>query len=166
MTYAESVYAEQANKGLRPAPVLKKGDYVSLKRGNLQTTQPLPKLDFKRVCKFKIEKKISSHAYKLELPPSMKVPPVFHIFLLEPASKDSLQGQQQEWDVEEILEARTCYCKPLFLVKWIGYHKPTWKPPEQLNNSHLKVCKFYNHYSYAPRFRVPPPDPDSNNEDV
>jgi hypothetical protein len=178
MTYAQSVYAEQADKGLRPAPMLKEGDYVWLKRGNLQTTRPSPKLDFKRVGKFKIEKKVSSHAYKLELPPSMKVHPVFHISLLEPASNDPLQGQtqppppptiiagQQEWDVEEILEARTRYRKPHFLVKWTGHQEPTWEPPEHLNNSPLKVREFYNRYPNAPRFQVPPPDPDSDEEDV
>jgi hypothetical protein len=112
MTYAQSVYAEQADKGLRPAPMLKKRDYVWLKRGNLQTTRPSPKLDFKRVGKFRIEKKVSSHTYKLELPPSIRVDPVFPLSLLEPASNDPLQGQQQppptptmisgrqEWNVE------------------------------------------------------------------
>jgi hypothetical protein len=114
--------------------MLKEGDYIWLKRGILQTARPLPKLDFKRVGKFKIGKMVSSHAYKLEIPPSMKVHPVFDISRLEPASNDPLQGQQQprppptiiagqqEWDVEEILEARTQYHKPLFLVKWTGHH--------------------------------------------
>jgi hypothetical protein len=178
MMYAKLVYAEQADKGLRPAPMLKEGVNVWLKRGNLQTTRPLPKLDFKRVGKFKIEKNVSSHAYKLELPPSMKIHPMFHIFLLEPAFNNLLQVQQQppppptiiagqqEWDVEEILEACIRYRKPLFLVKWTGHHVPTWELPKHLNNSPLKVREFYNCYPNAPWFQVLPRAPNSDDEDV
>ncbi len=137
MAYAQSVYAEQADKGLCLAPMLKEEYYVCLKRGNLETTRPSPKLDFKQVGKFKIEKKVSSHAYKLEPPPSMRVHPVFHISLIKPPSNDPLQGQQQqpspptiiagqqESDIEEILEAHTPYCKSLFLVTWTGHQEPT-----------------------------------------
>jgi hypothetical protein len=73
---------------------------------------------------------------------------------------------QQEWDVEDILESRTCFPIPLFLIKWKGHHKAMWELPEHLNNLPLKVHEFYNHDPNAPNFPVPPPDPDSYYEDV
>jgi hypothetical protein len=71
MTYAQSRFAEYADKDRSPAPRLQPGDKVWLKRGNLQTTRPSAKLDFKNIGPFTIEMKVSSHAYKLRLPPSM-----------------------------------------------------------------------------------------------
>ena len=76
------------------------------------------KLDFKYLGKFRITKKVSSHAYKLELLASMKVHPIFHVFLLEPATSDPLPGQLQpppppviineepKWEVDEIIDSK------------------------------------------------------------
>ena len=45
--------------------------------------------------KFQIIKKVSFHIYKPELMASMKVHPLFHISLLEPATSNPLAGQLQ-----------------------------------------------------------------------
>ena len=95
MTWAQAVYSEQADKHRIPAPKFEVGDEVWLLRKNLKTTRLSSKLDFKRLGKFRITKKVSSHAYKLELPALMKVHPVFHVSLLEPATSDPLPGQLQ-----------------------------------------------------------------------
>jgi len=62
MKFAQSRFAEYADKDRHPAPRLQPGDKVWLKRGNLQTTRPSAKLDFKKVGPFIVEAKISSHA--------------------------------------------------------------------------------------------------------
>ena len=95
MTWAQAVYSEQANKLKIPTPKFEVGDEVWLLRKNLKTAWPSSKLDFKCLGKFRITRKVSFHAYKLELPASMKVHPVFHIFLLESAGSDLLPGQVQ-----------------------------------------------------------------------
>src|SRR5258705_915458 len=66
MLWAQATYAEQADKHCIPAPKLEIGDYVWLLRKNIKTTQLLAKLDFKRLGKFRIIKKVSSHAYNVD----------------------------------------------------------------------------------------------------
>jgi hypothetical protein len=67
----------------------------------------------------------------------MRIHPVFHVSLLEPASANSLPSQlasqpepppviidnQQEWEVEEILDSRRFGKNRLlkYFVRWVGY---------------------------------------------
>ena len=118
MTWAQAVYSEQADKHRIPIPKFEVGDEVWLLRKDLKTTWPSSELDFKYQEKFRITKKVSSHTYKVELPASMKVHPIFHVSLLEPATSDPLPGQLQpppplviideepEWEVNEIVDSK------------------------------------------------------------
>ena len=54
---------------------------------NITTKRPNDKLDFKKLGLFVISKKISENNYKLSLPKTMCIHPIFHIFLLEPILK-------------------------------------------------------------------------------
>ena len=104
MTWAQAVYSEQADKYRIPAPKFEVGDELWLLPKNLKMTQPSSKLDLKRLGKFRITKKVSSHAYKLQLLASMKVHPVFHVSLLEPAASDPLPGQLQPLPLPVIID--------------------------------------------------------------
>ena len=92
MTYEQATLAEQSSKDRLPAPAYNVGDQVWLLRRDIQITWPSCKLDFKRLVRCMIVQKVSSHAYKLDLPPSMNCHPVFHVSLLEPATSDPLVG--------------------------------------------------------------------------
>ena len=94
MVYAQAVQSEQADKDRIPVPVYNIGDEVWLLRRHIHTSQPSSNLDFKRLGRFKILRKISSHVYELDLPVSMKSHPVYHVSLLEPAASDPLIGQK------------------------------------------------------------------------
>jgi hypothetical protein len=60
------------------------GDKVWLNVKNITTKRPSKKLDQKRLGPFRISQKVSSHAYRLELPHVMRfLHPVFHVSLLE-----------------------------------------------------------------------------------
>jgi hypothetical protein len=64
-------------------PMLKKGDKVYLVRQNIQTKRPNTKLDHKKLGLFKIKRVAGLVNYKLVLPKTINIYPVFHILLLE-----------------------------------------------------------------------------------
>ena len=158
MVYAQAIQAEQADRDRLPAPAYNIGDEVSLLRRHIQTTRQSSKLDFKRLRRFKITHKISSHAYKLDLPASMKCHPVFHVSLLEPAASNSHAGQTQpalpaiivddnvEFEVQEILDSKIDRKTLKYLVRWVGYNELTWEPAKLLINSAELVHYFHRKY--------------------
>src|SRR5450755_3322308 len=66
-------------------PRLREGDQVYLLRRNIKTTRLSDKLDHKKLGPFKIIRNIKGVSFELQLPPTMRIYPVFHISLLEPA---------------------------------------------------------------------------------
>ena len=91
---------------------------------------------------------MGSHSYRLDTPPG--VHDVFHTQLLRPDASDPLPSQvqddthpqplliggQKEWDVEEIRDAKEFKNgKMKYLVKWIGWARPTWEPGSALQGT-------------------------------
>ena len=74
-----------ANKSRIEGPTFKRGDKVFLLRKNIKTKRPNSKLDHKKLGPFEVIKKMGPVNYELRLPKSMRIHPVFHISLLEPA---------------------------------------------------------------------------------
>jgi hypothetical protein len=104
------------NKKRLEGPYLREEDKVYLLRRNIKTTRPSDKLDHRKFRPFKIKRNIRDVSFKLELPLIMKIYPIFHISLLEPASPDILEGpvpeihpdtQEEEFEVERILDVRS-----------------------------------------------------------
>ena len=163
MVYAQAIQAEQADKDRLPAPAYQVGDEVWHLRRHIQTTRPSSKLDFKRLGPFEIIQRISSHAYKLDLPASMKWHPVFHLCLLEPPASNPLAGQKQpapppiivddnvELEVEEIVDSKLVRKTLKYLVRWVGYDELTWEPAELLQNSPELVSYFHRKYPTKPK---------------
>ncbi len=79
---------EQSNKHRTPQPALNSGDSAYLSSQYLSTDRPCRKLREKFLGPFKILERIGTKAYKLDLPLSMKVHPVFPDELLKPAPQD------------------------------------------------------------------------------
>jgi hypothetical protein len=88
---------------------------------NIQTKQPNTKLDHKKLGPFKIKKIIGLIIYKLVLPKTMNIYPVFYISLLElillgilpaPVTKIELINPNKEYKIEKILDykqIRNCW---------------------------------------------------------
>jgi hypothetical protein len=150
------------------APEFKPGDEVMLDRRNVQTKRPMNKLDHKKMGPFKVTKAVGRRAYQLELPPQMRIHPVFHVSLLEPYKSPADPQRRVEppeveeidgevnWVVREVADSRVNRQKKIveYLVLWEGYEQEdaTWEPWEHLRNSAEKVLlSFHKRYPRKPR---------------
>ncbi|CAD6962302.1 unnamed protein product, partial [Tilletia controversa] len=155
-----------------PPPDFTVGDMVMLSSKNIKTKRPAGKLDFRFLGPFKILDKISSHAYRLQLPASMKIHNVFHVSLLEPHKPNIIVGRTQppplpvevdgqaEYEVERVVDSKIDrrYTNPLrYLVEWSGYTGPdrfTWEPVDQLSCPD-HIADFHLRYPDKPGPQVP-----------
>ncbi len=168
--YAQSLQAKYADKSLSPPSVFKVGDLVWLNRPNFQTTGPSNKLDYKCVGKFKVVKKVSFHAYKLELPPTFSNRlPTYHVSVLEPVDSNPFAGQiqppthptiaqgEKQFPIKAIIDSRIYRLQPQYLAKWVGYDNPTLELPKHVRDAPLLVREFHHRYPNKPHQELSPP---------
>jgi hypothetical protein len=107
-------------------PTLKKKDKIYLIQRNIQTKQPSTKLDHKKLRLFKIKRIIGLVNYKLVLPKTINIHPVFHISLLELVllgallvlvTEIELVNPNTEYKIEEILDHKQVRNRVKYLVK-------------------------------------------------
>jgi hypothetical protein len=140
----------------------KEGDQVLLSMRNINNPvdrqRPTKKLTNRFAGPYTITKVISATAYKLDLPATMKIHPVFHISLLKPyhlSPNDferstpppaiiTPESDHEEYEVETILDKRILRNRPQYLIKWMGYplHDATWEPLENLENAKETIKEF------------------------
>ena len=105
---------------------------------------------------FKILERIRDTAFKLELPATMKVHPVFHASLLstyhhsprtQPPLAPLIVNGQEEWIIEEIIAHRDMgkvgdRVRTEYLVKWKGYEleNNSWEPADALEECEALDC--------------------------
>jgi hypothetical protein len=117
-----------------PIEELSVGDKVWLLLTNISSKRPSKKLDNRKGGPFTITAKISSHAYRLDLPKTMKVHDVFHINLLTRFKKDEdfhrrqvkpppiiTEGGEEEYEIDHIVAWEWRKGKLLYQIRWKGY---------------------------------------------
>jgi hypothetical protein len=142
--------SKSANKQRIEGPTFKKGDKVFLSRQNLKTKRPCRKLDNLRIGPFEILEVKGPVNYKLRLPEGMRIHPVFHVKLLEPAPPDAeiatnIELEDDEYEVEEIKDLQKIGRQWKYLVKWYGWpdSQNTWEPKENLTNCMSLVHSYH-----------------------
>ena len=162
---AQSCYKEIANVKRKQHPSFQVSNKVWLLCRNIKTNRPCDKLDYQRISPFRIEKQINTVAYRLELPASMKIHPVFHASLLEIYHEFTISGRFQptppsveingceEYKVKSILDSQIWRGKLEYFVHWQGYpiSERTWKPTSNLNNAPEKIRIFHHQHPMQPR---------------
>ena len=136
------------------------GDRVLLSTANVT----LPKNLTRKLAKlydgpFKVKARVSTNAYELELPASVRLHPVFNVSQLRPYHDPSARfpgriidpqppvvvDGEEEYEVEEIISHRNARRRREYLVKWAGYSSldNTWVPLSNLKNAQEKVDRYH-----------------------
>ena len=129
---AQDHQKKAADRYRQASPIYHIGDQVWLLRRNIQTTRPCNKFDYQRLGPFPVSAQINEVAYRLELPSSMHIHPVFHVSLLEPYHPNTFPGRSApppapitidndlEYEVNEILDSKYDCRRLLYLADWVG----------------------------------------------
>ncbi|KAF8736561.1 hypothetical protein RHS02_06280, partial [Rhizoctonia solani] len=131
------------------------GKKVWLDGKNIELRTNSNKLDPKRLGPFKVTEKVSSHAYRLELPETLKIHDVFYVGLLSKAHEspsqpfpsrpppETIEGEE-EYEVEQIIDSKRQRGKWFYLIKWKGYgpEDNSWEPEELLEHSREEIKRF------------------------
>uniref|UniRef100_A0A670J1E6 Integrase catalytic domain-containing protein n=1 Tax=Podarcis muralis TaxID=64176 RepID=A0A670J1E6_PODMU len=158
---AKEVYKREADKHWRPGETIRVGDKVWL------STQGLPwKLKPRRVGPFEVIQQVNPVAFKLRLPESMKIHPIFHRSLLSPYRGGGIrQGRgegevplpeteerEQGHEVTEILDSRWNGEQLEYLVAWEGAPslENTWVPECCITEDYL-VEEFHDLFPNKPK---------------
>ncbi|CUA70042.1 Transposon Tf2-12 polyprotein [Rhizoctonia solani] len=160
---AQRQQAQYYDAKRRDAAKLEVGDKVYLSSANVKTSRPSHKLEHKRLGPYKILEKVGKNSYKLELPKSMKIHPVFNIALLHKKPEDEYKCDpvplppvitkdgEEEYIVERILDSRKKGRRLEYYVKWKGYRpeENTWEPKSHLANAPEKLASFHRKFPEA-----------------
>jgi hypothetical protein len=161
---AQERQKRNADKFRKQNPNISVGDKVWLLCRNLKTCRPSDKLDYRRLGLFRVSKKVNEVSYRLDLPSSMKIHPVFHVFLLEPYKESTTPGRlsappppieingEEEFEVSKIIDSRINRRILEYLVHWHGYEisERTWEPGANLVNAPKMINKFHRQYPTKP----------------
>ena len=88
------------NKSRLERSYLRKSDLVYLLRRNIKITRPSDKLDLKKIGLFKVKRNIRDISFEFKFPSIIRIYPIFHILLLEPAHPDIPEGLVSKLDPE------------------------------------------------------------------
>ena len=124
--------------------------------------RPSRKLDQQMAGPYTVLEQVGN-AFRIDLPPSIKIHPVISTDKLRKAAEDPLPGQlqesglpivvngQDEWDVEKVLASRGHYGKLQYRVKWANSEPdPAWYRASNFIGCPHKLKEFHDKNSTMP----------------
>ena len=141
---------------------LKEGSYAYLKLHHGYKIPGLTnrKLSQQRAGPFKVLQKVGSLAYRLELPPTMRIHPVISVAQLEPCpqgdpydrprpenpgSVEAEDPSYPSFEIERLLDRKLVRGAPQYLVKWKGWDH-SWNTYYPLRELTLKAQELVDDY--------------------
>ena len=117
-------------------------------------------MDYRRLGPFRIIEKINDVAFRLDLPPQLRIHPVFNSFLLEPYQDSTIPGRikqppppieledEPEYEAAANLDSKIVRNKLYYLVDRLGYSpsKRTWEQVENVTNACALLEDFHRQY--------------------
>jgi hypothetical protein len=109
------------------------GQPVWLEAKNLRLSYPSKKIAPKCHGSFKVKQVLTPRTYKLDLPKSWKIHPIFHASLLTPYHENEIHRpsesqpppdavkDEEQYEIEGIINHRTRDNETQYLIKWKGY---------------------------------------------
>ena len=110
-------------------------------------------MDVRKLGPFKVIEAVGPASFKLDLPESMKIHPVFYFSLWESAKlrpntevpiEDSQIISEDQYEVEKIIGYRKVNKRHEYLVKWLNFDESenTWEPIRNLTNCKKLLKEF------------------------
>uniref|UniRef100_A0A803TGS2 Gypsy retrotransposon integrase-like protein 1 n=1 Tax=Anolis carolinensis TaxID=28377 RepID=A0A803TGS2_ANOCA len=129
---AKEDYKRHADSHRQPGPEIKVGDRVLLSTRFLPSHHPCRKLDACFIGPYPVVAQLNPVTFKLQLPRSMRIHPVFHRSLLLPADgvrpdasrrppAPVLVDGEEEFEVQDILDSRFHRHRLQYLIDWVGF---------------------------------------------
>jgi hypothetical protein len=118
---AQEEQKTQYDKGRTRQPEYRIGDKVYLSTENMVTDEGSKKLSDLRTGPFEIIGQAGENAFKLRLPPHMKVHPVFNVTLLSKAKEDPIIGRKPSEPAPIVVEGHDEYeVDKILSSNWYG----------------------------------------------
>jgi len=143
------------------------GDKVRLSTANLSMPSALSrKLAARFIGPFVVERVVNPVTYRLKLPASLKIHPVFHVSMLQPWRVDSefpahqpaltrpppVDVADHRFLVEQLLDKRTRGRRVEYLVRWEGYgpEDDLWEPAHHIDSDLIADFEASHHAANQP----------------
>ncbi|XP_025020013.1 uncharacterized protein LOC112540223 [Python bivittatus] len=161
---AKQAYKRNADAHRQAGPLISVEDRVWLSTKFLASKRPSRKLSERFVGPYKVLQKVNNLAFRLQLPSSMKVHPVFHRSLLVKEALPSplrtctpppppvvIEGEE-EYEVEAILDSHRRGKEIQYFIHWKGYPEAdrSWENAKNVHAPEL-VIDFHRHFLSKPK---------------